>query len=46
MAAAPLGSYIRGVVMPLVELPRGCSSTRQIRSRCQQLHRGEAQGLG
>jgi hypothetical protein len=31
MAAAALGSYIRGVMMPLVELPRGRSSTRQIR---------------
>jgi hypothetical protein len=30
VSAATLGSYIRGVVIPLVELPCGCSFTREI----------------
>jgi hypothetical protein len=30
VSAATLGSYIRGVVIPLVELPRRCSFTREI----------------
>jgi hypothetical protein len=30
VSAATLGSYIRGVVIPLVELPCRCSFTREI----------------
>jgi hypothetical protein len=30
VSAATLGSYIWGVVIPLVELPCGCSFTREI----------------
>ena len=30
VSAATLGSYIRGVVIPLVKLPCGCSFTREI----------------
>jgi len=40
VSAATLGSYIWGVVIPLVELPRGRSSTREMRPKCQQLHLG------
>jgi hypothetical protein len=45
VSAATLGSYIRGVVIPLVELPRRCSFTREIdlnaRSCIKKISQGE-----
>ena len=40
VSAATLGSYIRGVVIPLVELPCRCSFYKGDRPKCQELHLG------
>ena len=47
VSAATLGSYIRGVVIPLVELPCRCSFTREIdlnARSCILGHGGKGQG--